>query len=81
MNKRIRKKIESRLFYPKYKDFKREVLNPWKNYVREQKRLSKLGIQPITRDEVNDLLELGIYTEEEIRWKFKMIDNGKECLF
>lgn len=81
MRKRIKKKMESRFFYPKYKDYKREILKPWKDYVREQKHWSKLGGKPITRDEANDLLEMGLYTNEEIRKNFKVIDNGKECSF
>lgn len=80
LNKRIKKKIEDRDYYPKYKDYKREVLKPWKDCNRKLKRASKLGGVSISKQEANDFLELGLYTEKEIRQKFNVIDNRKECL-
>lgn len=37
MNKRIKKKMFSRLWCRTYKEYKERVENPWKEYCREQK--------------------------------------------
>lgn len=41
MNKRIKKKMFSRLWCRTYKEYKERVGNPWKEYCREQKRMKK----------------------------------------
>lgn len=73
MNKRIEKKIFGRYGYRHYKDYKKKILKPWKDYVREQKKWEKSG-RPITREEMQAYIYLGIYTEDEIRSKFAVVD-------
>lgn len=73
MNKRIEKKIFGRYGYGNYKDYKKKIIKPWKDYVREQKKWEKSG-RPITREEAQTYLDLGLYTEDEIRSKFSIVD-------
>lgn len=74
LNKRIAKKVFSRCGYKRYKDYKKAVLKPWEEYVREQKKWEKSG-RPITEEEMQEYLELGIYSVDEIRSRFNVIES------
>ena len=73
LNKRIAKKIFGRCDYKHYRDYKKEILKPWEDYVKEQKEWKKSG-RPITKKEMREYLDLGLYTEDEMRSRFTVVD-------
>ena len=75
MNKRIKKKMFSRLWCRTYKEYKERVENPWKEYCREQKRMKKYGKPKVKSEEIQDLIDIGLYTREEAEEKFEIIEN------
>lgn len=75
MNKRIKKKLASRMWYETFKKYKEKVGNPYKEYLQEQKRMKKNGKPKITTEEMQDLIDLGFYTEDEIHKKFNIVKN------
>lgn len=75
MNKRIKKKMFSRLWYRTYKEYKERVENPWKEYCREQKRMKKQGKPKVKLEEIQDLIDIGLYTMEEAEARFEIIEN------
>lgn len=75
MNKRIKKKLASRMGYETFKRYKEKIGNPYKEYLQEQKRIKRNGKPKITTEEMQDLVDIGFYTEEEIKNKFEIIEN------
>lgn len=75
LNKRIKKKMFSRLWCRTYKEYKERVEKPWKEYCREQKRRKKHGKTKVKLEEIQDLIDIGLYTREEAEEKFEIIEN------
>lgn len=75
LNKRIEKKMFKRMWYKTFKEYKEKIENPWKEYCREQKRTRKNGKPKVTLEEVQDLIDIGFYTREEIQNKFEIVEN------
>ena len=61
--------------YKTFKEYKKKVENPYKEYLREQKRIKRNGKPKMTKEEMQDLVDIGFYTEEEIKNKFEIIGN------
>lgn len=72
MNKRIKKKLESRMFFSSFKEYKTNVGKPYKEYVRGFK-VKHRGKPKMTEEEMQDLIDIGIYREDEIRNKFEIV--------
>lgn len=75
LNKRIKKKMYSRLWCRTYKEYMERVEKPWKEYYGEQKRRKKHGKPKVKSEEIQDLIDIGFYTREEAEEKFEIIEN------
>ena len=75
LNKRIEKKMFSRMWCKTYKEYKEKIGNSWKEYRREQKRMKKHGKQKVKLEEIQDLIDIGLYTREEAEAQFEIIEN------
>lgn len=75
MNKRIKKKLISRMWCRAYKEYKEKIENPWKEYYGEQKRMKKHGKPKVKLEEIQDLIDIGLYTREEAEARFEIIES------
>lgn len=75
LNKRIEKKMFSRMWCKTYKEYKEKIGNPWKEYCREQKQMKKQGNPKVKLEEIQDLIDMGLYTMEEAEDRFEIIKN------
>lgn len=75
LNKRIEKKMFSRMWRKTYKEYKEKNGNSWKGYCREQKQMKKHGKPKVKLEEIQDLIDIGLYTREEAEAQFEIIEN------